>query len=70
MRPPSRFPRHGGFIFMRAGCLGLLIAIALLIGGGQMLYTAARNRQPVTVTVPPASQTVVSTNGSIPGLGG
>jgi hypothetical protein len=25
---------------------------------------------PVTVTVPPASQTVVSTNGSIPGLGG
>jgi len=26
--------------------------------------------QPVTVTVPPASQTVVSTNGSIPGLGG
>lgn len=26
--------------------------------------------EPVTVTVPPASQTVVSTNGSIPGLGG
>jgi hypothetical protein len=24
----------------------------------------------VTVTVPPASQTVVSSNGSIPGLGG
>ncbi len=26
--------------------------------------------EPVTVTVPPASQTVVSSNGSIPGLGG
>jgi len=26
--------------------------------------------KPVTVTVPPASQTVISTNGTIPGLGG
>ena len=51
MRPPSLTPRRGGFIFMRAGCLGLFIAVALLCGGGQMLYTSLKNRQPLTVTV-------------------
>jgi hypothetical protein len=39
---------------------GVVTATSTLAGFGQ----------PVTVTVPPASQTVDSTNGSIPGLGG
>ncbi len=51
MRTPSRSRRHGGFIMMRLGCFGLLIALGLLLGGGQALYTVLRNRQPVTLTV-------------------
>ena len=36
---------------MRPGCLGLILSVALLIGGGQGFYTALKNRQPVTMTV-------------------
>ncbi len=50
MKIPSRFPRHGGFVFVRSGCLGFLFTIGLLWGGGQMLYTALKNREPVTLT--------------------
>lgn len=50
MRRPSPSSRNGGFIIMRAGCLGFLFTIALLWGGGQLLYTSLKNRQPVTMT--------------------
>lgn len=44
---PTTF--QGGFI--RLGCLGYLIAIAMLWGGGQGVYTALRNRSPLEITV-------------------
>ena len=37
--------------FISLGCLGYLIAIALLWGGGQGVYTALKNRQPLEITV-------------------
>lgn len=40
-------PRHG---FINLGCIGLIITIALLWGGGQALYTALKNREPLTMT--------------------
>lgn len=39
---------HGGFISL--GCLGYLIAIALLWGGAQGIYTALKNRAPLEIT--------------------
>lgn len=41
--------REAGYI--RLGCLGYLIAIALLWGGVQHIYTALKNRSPQEVTV-------------------
>ena len=41
--------RSDGFI--RLGCLGYFIAIALIIGGAQRTYTALKNREPVETTV-------------------
>lgn len=41
--------RHHGF--MNLGCLGYLITLALLIGGGQGIYTALKNRAPLEITV-------------------
>jgi len=37
--------------FISLGCLGYLIVIALLWGGGQGVYTALKNRQPLQITV-------------------
>lgn len=37
--------------FISLGCLGYLIVIALLWGGGQGVYTALKNRQPLEITV-------------------
>ena len=52
----------------------LRTTIAATSGSTTGTVTATSNLsgfgQPVTVTVPPAAQTVTSTNGSIPGLGG
>ncbi len=42
LRPSSR-----GFISI--GCLGYLIVIALLYGGGQGIYTALKNREPKVI---------------------
>lgn len=39
---------HYGFI--QLGCLGYLIAIALILGGGQGAYTALKNREPLRMT--------------------
>lgn len=40
---------QGGFI--RLGCLGYIIAIAMLWGGGQGVYTALKNRSPLEIAV-------------------
>lgn len=40
---------NGGFI--RLGCLGYIIAIAMLWGGGQGVYTALKNRSPLEIAV-------------------
>jgi len=39
---------HYGFI--QLGCLGYIIAIALILGGGQGAYTALKNREPLRMT--------------------
>lgn len=36
--------------FINLGCLGLAITIALLWGGGQGIYTALKNREPLKMT--------------------
>lgn len=44
------YRRQGGFIVLRGGCFAILITLALLIGGGQMLYTGLKNREPLTLS--------------------
>lgn len=36
---------------MRLGCLLPLVSLAMIIGGGQSVYTAVRNREPANVTI-------------------
>lgn len=45
--PTSSSSRRG---FINFGCIGFFIAIALLWGGGQGLYTALKNREPLKMT--------------------
>jgi hypothetical protein len=49
MKNQSRPSRQEGFVNL--GCLGYLIAIAMLWGGGQGVYTALKNRAPLEITV-------------------
>jgi hypothetical protein len=49
-----RTSRQNGFIIgilRRPGCLGLLLLVGGLGGGGQMIYTSLSNRQPLSITV-------------------
>jgi hypothetical protein len=48
MKLNSRINLSQGFI--NGGCLLLMVMIALLWGGGQGLYTAFKNRQPLVIT--------------------
>lgn len=36
---------------MRLGCLLPLVSLAMILGGGQSVYTAVRNREPANVTI-------------------
>ncbi len=36
---------------MNVGCLGLIVVVALLWGGGQGIYTALKNRNPLVISV-------------------
>ncbi|MEN3942736.1 hypothetical protein WJU23_15660 [Prosthecobacter sp. SYSU 5D2] len=48
MKFPTFPTSRRGFISL--GCLGFIVAIALIWGGGQGLYTALKNREPLKMT--------------------
>ncbi len=69
-RPKASTRYCAGFI-MNVGCLGIIITIALLWGGGQALYTALKNSKPLEIDVEtyiktrPDAEWVTLTNGSM-----